>query len=191
MGLALIQAPAEALVTLDEARLHLRVDLLEETDLIGALIEAATAQAEAICRRRFVTQRWRHTLGEFPAGAITLPHPPVVSVESVQYVDADGVLKTVAIADYDVRTNVVPGEAVPAYGKSWPSARAVPDAVRVDFTCGFGGAAAVPDAIKRAVLLIVGTLHANRETVAPVAMQPIPHAADWLLSPYRVHRFAG
>ena len=39
-------------------------------------------------------------------------------------------------------------------------------------------------------LLIVGTLYANRETVAPVAIQEVPHSAEWLLGPFRVVRFA-
>ena len=190
MGLVQIQAPAEPVVSVDEATLHLRVDGYDETSLIQALVEAATAQAEAYCRRRFVTQRWRLTRGAFPSGAMVLPHPPLASVESVAYVDTDGVLQTVAPTDYVVRSNESPGEVVPAYGATWPSARADADAVRVEFTCGYGGAATVPHAIRRAVLLIVGTLYANRETVAPVAMHPVPHAAEWLLGPYRVARFA-
>ncbi len=191
MGLAIIQAPAEPVVTLDETRLHLRVDGYDESDLIEALVEAATAQAEAFCRRRFLTQQWRVTLDAFPSGAIALPWPPLVSIESVAYVDKDGVVQTVPPGDYVVRTAETPGEVGLAHGNSWPSARAEPGAVRVEFTCGYGAPAAVPHAIRRAVLLVVGTLFANRETVAPVAMQPIPHAAEWLLGPYRVLRFAG
>ena len=70
-----------------------------------------------------------------------------------------------------------------------PPPRATKDAVRVDFTCGYGAASDVPEPIKRAVLLLVGTLYANRESVAPVAMHEIPQSAIWLLSPYRVWRF--
>ena len=57
-------------------------------------------------------------------------------------------------------------------------------------TCGYGSPADVPEPIRRAVLLLVGTLYANRETVAPVAMQQVPQTAEWLLGPYRVVRFA-
>ena len=62
--------------------------------------------------------------------------------------------------------------------------------MQVEFTCGYGDSEDVPEAIRRAVLLLVGTLYANRETVAPVAMQPVPQTAEWLLGPYRVVRFA-
>lgn len=191
MGLVLLAAPAAPVVSLEEAQLQVRADSAIESGLLASLVEAATAQAEAFCRRRFVTQRWRRTLDAFPAGAIVVPFPPLVSVESVKYLDADGVLQTVLAADYVARTAETPGEIVPAHGKTWPAPRGEMDAVGVEFTCGYGDPDAVPAPIKRAILLVVGTLYANRETVAPVSMQAIPHTAEWLLGPYRVLRFAG
>jgi uncharacterized phiE125 gp8 family phage protein len=190
VGLVLLQGPAAPVVTVAEAQLQTRSENPQETGLLTSLAAAATAQAEAYCRRRFVTQRWRATLEAFPAGALVLPHPPLASVESVTYVDRDGVVQTLAGTEYIVRTAETPGEIVPAYGTLWPAARDVVDAVAVEFTCGYGDPAAVPEPIKRAVLLIVGTLYANRETVAPTAMQEIPHSAEWLLGPFRVVRFA-
>ncbi|MCE9635072.1 MAG: head-tail connector protein [Planctomycetes bacterium] len=190
MGLVRLAAPATPLVTLSEAQEHLRADTAQESGLVAALVEAATAQAEAFCRRRFVTQSWRLTLDAFPAGALVLPYPPLATVQSVKYVDTVYALQTLPTADYVVRPYETPGEIVLARGKSWPAAACEPDAVQVEFTCGYGDPAAVPDAIRRAVLLVVGTLYANRETVAPVAMQEIPHTAEWLLGPFRVLRFA-
>jgi uncharacterized phiE125 gp8 family phage protein len=190
VGLVLLEPPAAPLVTLAEGQVHLRAEDPLEASLLQALVAAATAQAEAYCRRRFVTQRWRATFDRFPAGALVLPHPPLASVETVTYVDPAGVVQTLASLDFVVRTTETPGEVVPACGKDWPAARDVQDAVAVEFTCGYGAPDAVPASIKQAVLLLVGTLYANRETVAPVAMQPIPHTAEWLLGPYRVVRFA-
>ncbi len=191
MGLVLLAAPAAPVVSLEEAQLQVRADSAIESGLLASLVEASTAQAEAFCRRRFVTQSWRLTLPAFPAGAIVVPFPPLVSVESVKYVDDNGVLQTVPPADYVARTAETPGEIVPIHGKTWPATRHEPDAIRVEFTCGYGATDAVPAPIKRAILLVVGTLYANRETVAPVSMQAIPHTAEWLLGPYRVLRFAG
>jgi uncharacterized phiE125 gp8 family phage protein len=190
MGLSLLAAPAAPVVSLAEAQIHVRAENVEESALLTSMVLAATAQAEAYCRRRFVTQRWRGTFDRFPAGAFLLPHPPLVSVEAITYVDPAGVVQTLVPTKYVVRTTETPGEVVPAYGTAWPAARDVPDAVAVEFTCGYGDPAAVPDAIKRAVLLFVGTLYANRESVAPTALQEIPHTAEWLLGPYRVLRFA-
>jgi uncharacterized phiE125 gp8 family phage protein len=190
VGLNLLAPPLAPLVALEEAQVHLRAENPEESALVEALVEAATLQAEAYCRRRFIEQRWRATWDAFPAGALLVPHPPLRSVESLTYIDGGGSLQTLDPAAYLVRTAETPGEVVPARGKAWPSAAEEPDAVAVEFTCGYGAPGDVPEAIRRAVLLLVGTLYANRETVAPVAMQDVPQTATWLLGPYRVLRFA-
>ena len=191
MGLVLLEGPAAPVVSLEEAQVHLRTENAEESALVTSLVAAATAQAEAFCRRRFVTQRWRATLDAFPVGALVLPHPPLVSVEALTYVDRDGVVQTLDETAYVVRTAETPGEIVPAYGMQWPATRQVVDAVAVEFTCGYGDAAAVPDSIKRAVLLIVGTLYANRESIVTGTIATeLPQSAEWLLGPFRVARFA-
>jgi uncharacterized phiE125 gp8 family phage protein len=191
MGLTLLEAPAAPLVALEDAQVHLRAENPEENSLIESLVAAATTQAEAFCRRRFVTQKWRLTLDAFPSGGIILPYPPLASVESVRYLDQEGVLQTVPGADYAVRTSEIPGEVVPAYGKDWPSARAVEDAVRVEFTCGYGAPENVPEGIRAAVLLLVGTFYANRESVVTGTIAtPLPQSAEWLLGPHRVLRWA-
>jgi uncharacterized phiE125 gp8 family phage protein len=191
VGITLLAGPAAPVVSLAEAQIHVRSENLQETGLLTSLVLAATAQAEAYCRRRFVTQRWRATFDRFPAGALVLPHPPLTSVETVTYVDADGVVQTLALAEYVVRPAEAPGEIVPSYGASWPTARSVADAVAVEFTCGYGDPATVPDSVKRAVLLIVGTLYAHRETVVTGTIATeMPQSAEWLLGPFRVMRFA-
>lgn len=191
MGLVLLEAPAAPLVSLEEAQVHLRAENPEENSLVAALVAAATGQAEAFCRRRFVTQKWRLILDAFPGGAIVLPYPPLQSVESVKHIDPEGALQTVPAEDYTVRLAETPGEVVSAYGESWPAARAVEDAVRVEFTCGYGPPTAVPEGIRAAVLLLVGTLYANRESVVTGTIAtPLPQSAEWLLGPYRVLRWA-
>jgi uncharacterized phiE125 gp8 family phage protein len=222
VGLVLLEAPAAPVVTVEEAQVQTRSSNEEERAKLAGDVAAATQMAEAFCRRKFVTQRWRQNFDRFPASfgvrggvpglahswfppfyagrittdrrrdevALVLSHPRLLSVESVQYVGPDGDLRTMPTTDYLVRAAEEPGEIVLAYAKSWPVARDVPDAVTVDFTCGYGDPDAVPAPIKSAILLLVGTLYANRESVAPVEMRTIPHNVEWLLGPYRVVRFA-
>jgi len=46
----------------------------------------------------------------------------------------------------------------------------------------------VNEAIKAAVLLIVGSLYAQREdVVVGVSVAKLPNGAEWLLAPYRVY----
>jgi uncharacterized phiE125 gp8 family phage protein len=66
MGIRLTLAPAEEPVTVDEAKLHLRVTDSSEDTLITMLISAARIYAENVCRRVFVTQKWDLFLDAFP-----------------------------------------------------------------------------------------------------------------------------
>jgi hypothetical protein len=46
----------------------------------------------------------------------------------------------------------------------------------------------VNEAIKAAVLLIVGSLYAQREdVVVGVSVAQLPNGAEWLLAPYKVY----
>lgn len=156
--------------------------------LLSALIVAARRQAENLTGRALITQQWSLTLDEFPAAAIGLPNPPLVSVQSVKYYNTDGVLTTIDSADYTVHTSALLGLVAPAYGVSWPDSRAIPEAVVIAFTCGYGAAAAVPPEIKQWMLVQIGHWYANREASGVVKLEPLPFV-DGLLDAYRVIRF--
>ncbi len=122
---------------------------------------------------------------------IYLDHSPVVSVDSLQYIDQDGVTQTLASSAYKLDSVTAPARLVPAYGTTWPTTRNEINAVSVTYTCGFGAAAAVPETIKRWMLLRIGALYENREEVATgrgVTLTPMPFV-DSLLTPYRVLGF--
>ncbi len=122
---------------------------------------------------------------------IYLDHSPVVSVDLLQYIDQDGVTQTLASSAYKLDSVTAPARLVPAYGTTWPSTRNEINAVSVTYTCGFGAAAAVPETIKRWMLLRIGALYENREVVATgsgVTLTPMPFV-DSLLTPYRVLGF--
>lgn len=191
MGLALLEAPAAFPVAVGDVQTQVRSTDPTEVPYLEALIAAATGQAEEWCRRRFISQKWRQTFDAFPARELVVAHPALISVQSVKYVNSDGVLTTIDAADYVVRTAELPGEIVPAYGKCWPSPRCEEDAVRVEFTCGYGAADDVPAAIKHAILLLCGTLYTHRESVVVGTIAtPLPQSAEWLLGPHRVARQA-
>lgn len=121
---------------------------------------------------------------------IRVPLAPLVSVDSLQYLDTDGVLQTLAPSAYKVDTFGEPSKIVPAYATGWPATRTEINAVQVTFTAGYGAASAVPEGIKRWMLLMVGALYENREMVAAMTrghIEALPF--DCLLSPYRLVTF--
>lgn len=190
MGLTLKIAPGEEPVTLAEAKLHCKAEESADDALITALIVSARQQAEHRTGRALVTQKWELTRDSFPVDSLELPNPKLVSVESVTYLDADGVRQTLANTEYQVVTDELIGRVLPAYGKSWPSCRVQPGSVAVNFTCGYGAAAAVPPSIKTWMLLAVGTWYGQREGIITgtiVAELPRDFFAA-LLDPYWVAR---
>lgn len=171
MGLSLVTPPATDPVSLEEARLHLRVIATEENALITSLIKAATALAQNLTARQFVTATYRLTLDRF-SRRIVLPRPPLISVTEVAYVDAAGDEQTVDAADYHVIVDGVFGVLVFRDAVAPPTVGRQPNAVAIEFEAGFGAAAAVPDEIKAAIKLLVGHLYENREQVL---VGPAPH----------------
>lgn len=188
MSLVLTTAPATEPVTLAEAKLHLRIEdaITADDTLVSALIVAARQWVEQYLHRSLVTQTWRLKLDAFPdTDTIVLGRPSLLEVSSVTYVDADGDSQTMSTDDYSVDADHFPGRILLGFGKSWPSTRVQPNAVTVTFTSGYGNAAAVPDAIKAALKLVIGDLYANREgSIVGVSHTDNP-AVMALLGPYR------
>lgn len=206
MRLELVTAPTIEPLTLAEAKVHLRVTGTDEDALITRLISAARRQIEAIIRRKLITQHWRVYFDAFPgqcwvssryrnvrADGFVLPDvAPVSAVDSVKYIDADGVLQTLATSVYQLVAET-PARVVLAYNQVWPEARGDADGVRIEVTSGYGAAGSdVPSDILAAMLLLVGHWFENREASAVVAartMQEIPLGVETLLSPYIVPEF--
>lgn len=206
-GLTLITKPDDEVVSLVEARQHLRIpddDTTQDT-LILALLAAAGRGAEHECNRALITQTWKLTLDSFPGcwglysigdyphpdlrQRIQLPLPPTQSVTSVKYIDVNGVEQTmVANTDYVVDLNE-PCRITPAYGLTWPATRRQLAAVNVVFVAGYGEPSDVPACVKPWVLLQLGALYENRESVivdTRITLVEMPFAAR-ILDPVRYY----
>jgi len=191
MTLLLITPPAAEPITLQEAKIHLRVDDSEEDTSISMAIQTARQEAEHMTGRALITQTWERVLDVFPAGAIQLGNPPIISITSVKYLDVNGVEQTLAGSAYTLDAVKMPGWLHPAAtATTWPSTQAdTPNTVRVRFSCGYGTAgSAVPANVRRWMLLRIGTLHEHRqESVVGVSVTPLPRDyTDRLLDPVRI-----
>lgn len=119
---------------------------------------------------------------------IYIPFPPLQTVDSIKYIDVDGIQQTLDPSQYIVDKISEPGRITPAYGASWPGTRNQINAVEVTFTCGYGAAASVPQKIKQWIAVRVATLFANREGVAILnrgKVEALPFV-DGLLDKYRL-----
>lgn len=207
MPLEILAGPASEIVTLDEAKLHCRIDCADDDALVTSLIVAARQLCEAPVARSFINTQWRLTLESFPGqmklvylsgdgrllerpplstlDPIVLPRAPVVSIDAITYLDGVGTRQTLATTEYTYEL----GDGcviAPAYGKTWPTCRVTIGSVRVDFTAGHGASAStVPATAKAAVKLAVGHLYNNREGEAelPETILQVLGPLDWGYTP--------
>lgn len=181
-GLKIITAPATEPVTVTEVETHLRLATGSENIYLGTLIAAAREYCELFQNRAYISQTWELTLDEWPCFPIKLPMPPLISITSIKYMDYLNAENTWAASNYIVDTDSEPGRIALAYNISLPTTILRPiNAVKIRYVAGYANAAAVPLRIKQAILLLIGHMYENRETVSPVELKEIPFAVSALL----------
>lgn len=183
-------APATEPISLEEAKSHLRIepdDTGSDAD-IEAMIAAARQKFEIESGQALITQQWILALSCWPQGKkIRLPNPPLQSVQSVIYYDENDQSYQLSSAMYEVDTMGEPGELLLRAGRAWPVGVTLRSAnpVQVAFTAGYGDASAVPQVVKRALLLTIGHWYENREEVlvgAGLAAAVLPQGAQTVVN---------
>ena len=182
--ITIVTEPAEEPITLTEAKAHLRVDVDADDTLITSQIKAARMHCEAFTRRAFVTQTLDLALDAWAAGNLELWRPPLQSVTSVTYTDADGNATVLDAANYEVDTydGRIRFTSLPAATLRHMSG------VVIRYVAGYGDAEDVPEIIKQAILLTLGDLYLFRESSITQAVNEIPLSAQMLLWPVRSWR---
>ena len=185
MSLRLNTAPASYPVTLEEAKLHCRVDDDADDTLVEGLIAAATDYVENYTGRAIVSQTWELVLDDF-SDAMMFPKGPVTAITSVKYIDADSVEQTVTSTNYTLDAASDPQWVVKASDYTWPAVSDGVNNVIVRFVCGY---ATVPASIKQAILLLIGQWYDNRADATDRPMIAMPNAVAALLTNYRSFAF--
>jgi uncharacterized phiE125 gp8 family phage protein len=147
---------------------HLRAASDGEDDpFIERLLSTSYRSSERITWRAHLTQAWALVMDRFPSCQIVLPKPPLQSVTSITYIDEDGaeqeLLGSPSGTEFTVLAPSGPkaakGSITPLYDEVWPTTRAVPDAVRVEFVCGY---TTVPEDIDHGRLVMMGEMYKQR-----------------------------
>lgn len=194
-----------SLVSLHELKSHLRVSSAAEDDVLDGLLKAASQYTEDLCGRSLIEQAWTWTVDTFvpsrsaldafwygssPSGAavpvrgiIRIPRPPLVSIESIKYLDEQGDLQTLDAARYQVDNVTEPGRIMLARGDSWPTTGDYMGAVQVKFTAGY---AVLPHRLALAVKQLAAHWYANREAIAMPGLSGLPLGYDALISDHRM-----
>ncbi|HSH86886.1 MAG TPA: head-tail connector protein [Methylophilus sp.] len=167
MSYQTITPPSDEPVTLAQAKAQCRVDSAEEDDFIESLIQPARELAEHRTGRALMTQTLEWAIPDLAGDKIPFPVSPVQSIESIKYIDSNGVEQTLSPSVYALdKTGQGKHYLRLKNGQSWPSANTQFDAVKVTFVAGYGDAAAVPAAIKQWILMAVSFFYKHRETAS-------------------------
>ena len=136
----IVTKPTGMLMSLGEAKTHLRVDHTLDDGYIQSLIMAATSQVEAITRRKLITQTWLSYYDDWPnSNHFEIPFGQLQSVTHVKYLDSDLVEHTWVNTDYIVDTNSEPGLVVKGYNKTYPSdTLSTSNPIYIQYVCGYG-----------------------------------------------------
>lgn len=190
-----VQPTAEPL-SVDEVKLHLRIDGTDEDDWIEPQITAARQAAENFCNRYIAEQGVEMRVPAWPCsvGYDQLPGSYPAREVVVKYIDSDGAEQTLDPALYVVQDFSAPSRLRHAYGQSWPPARYEPEAIRITYTAGYSvpgmspeGPYPLPAAIRSAMLLMIGNWYENREAVVVgSSVAELPLGVQSLLWPYRM-----
>jgi uncharacterized phiE125 gp8 family phage protein len=171
-------------VPIAEVKDQLGIDDTRSDGLLSRRITEARSWAENYTGRAFLKQtreiRWDCFVDEHEL-------PSALTVESVKYIDTDGVEQTVSSTDYTLDTYAFLPFVRSAYGVSWPTPRSERNAVRIQFTAGYGDTAeAVPSLIKEALILLVGHwTNQQGPSESGIVMSRIPYAVRDMLDAFR------
>jgi len=173
----------------------LTVTAMDKSEIMGVhrYIRSMRIYAENYSHRAFITQKWQLNYDSFPGEEIEIPKPPLISLDSVKYIDTDGVLQTLAVdTNYEAVLGGETGKVKLVSGKSWPTTKTTLNAVQIAFTAGYGESPLdVPENIKQAVRLLTGESYERREeSIVGQDSNPVVIASRNLLNQVSVTRFA-
>lgn len=183
-----ISRTVAGVITTADAKDHLRVDHSDEDSLIDRLIIASIIAIETKARSAIVPQTLELRVPRFPysVGCLFLPRSPVRSITSVKYLDEDLAEQTVDPSVYAFNDGAMPSRLFLADTSValWPTVKdARPDSVRIRYDAGPATVGAVSDEMISAVLLMVGHLYENRQSVVTGTIATkIPDAVDALIA---------
>jgi uncharacterized phiE125 gp8 family phage protein len=163
LSLQQIVPPLVEPVTVQEAKLHLRIEQTDEDTLLAHYISAAREDIELYTRRQLLPATWVLGLDTLTA-VIQIPRPPLLAVVGMEYYDEAGVLVPIDSDTYRVDAYSEPARLWWTRTEAWPVLpREALTGVLMTYQAGYRSAAHIPASIKQAMLLLVGDFYEHRE----------------------------
>ncbi|SEN70972.1 phage conserved hypothetical protein, phiE125 gp8 family [Nitrosospira multiformis] len=179
-----IEQPKIEPVSIGEVKAQIGAD--GSDDLIARRIIEARKWVEDYTGRALITQtreiRWDCFVDEHEL-------PSALTVGSLKYIDPYGVETTLSTENYVLDTYSTIPYVRAVHDLGWPSTRRERNAVRIQYTAGYGPKANdVEPIIREAIILLVGHWMNHQPRIeSGISISRIPFAITDLLSPYRLY----
>lgn len=163
-----VTPPAAEPIGLADVKPQLKLEPDDATfdDDINQLIPPAREWVEDYLNRSLITQVWERILDNWPDDCqddpiwsgrefIKLPRPPLQSVDSFRFTDAEGTTTVWGTTEYIVDEFSEPGQVVPVNG--WPRAQLQKiNGIAIRYAAGYGDTPeTVPARIRQALTMLV------------------------------------
>ncbi len=187
MEYSVTTAPTKEPVSLEEAKLWLKVDGDDDDDLIESLIAVARDYCQQYEGRAYVEQTITAFCNHFRR-RVFLPVAPVLDITTIHYRDTVGNWQLVPEDYWTLRNDVEPGYVeFNMTGLSYQLSF-MPNRIRIVFTAGYTyldeatWKGTVPERVKAAMCLLLGHWYEHRVATCEAALKEIPIGVKSLLS---------
>jgi uncharacterized phiE125 gp8 family phage protein len=157
------------LVSLADAKQHLRIAATYDDNNVGTLLDAARQLVESETNRAILNQTFTLKLDYFPT-EIYLPKGRIQSVTTVKYINTSGVKTTLTDGtDYSTTTGYDDGRIAPI--NSWPSDISTNknNVVEVVYVAGFGASKSqLTSWAETAIMLQLSKMYYNMDVSKPL-----------------------
>lgn len=159
-------APATEPVSTADAKTYLNVSTSLHDTLIANLVSASRILYEQFTGTAVITQTITQVWEWTPCDAeFELSVSPASGTPNVYYRDTNGDYQTWDSSNYTVETVGILYRIVKKSTVSWPTIGDFPAVWKITYSAGYASAAAVPEDVISAILLMTGFLYENREDI--------------------------
>lgn len=195
---SVVTPPATLPLSLQDAKLHLRVDHDADdahiTDAIGAAVGELDSP-KGWLGRALITRTLRLTFDGYPPPLVYLPGPPTTAISTIHVRNsADEIVKVYDSADstdeiglqYDLTAE--PALLWPSESIGWPTdIKGGVDSMRIEYVSGYANADEIPEVITQWLKIRTADYYRDRESTVLGLSLARNHVADRMLDNWRVY----
>lgn len=174
-------------ISLYEAKEHLRIDTDYDDNTVLGLIGAAKEYIEDYLHTALTTQQWVLVMDSFQP-VVKVYKAPILSIDSITYRNMTGEERILEQSYYTVNISAQPAVITQNNGNYRYYSDLYPTGgVRIHFTAGYDNPSSIPQPIILAMKMLVAQWYENREPVTTGgSVNALPFAVEALLRPYRL-----